>query len=291
MRASKTMERSTAPATTARPIARVRRGARAVARAREPRADGSKNSESFAGVDRGVFGDGEYADPAIRRKVFSLRERLSDAMRLENWRAAAAIRDEIEGLRMRDPRARAEDALEACVMDEDYECASNAKATIEELERDAVVERLAPCESERTSRGVRVRARSRCVTERSAPKESKWFFQYLVTITNVTNAKSVKLLSRSWLITDEEGKCEAVRGAGVVGKQPLIRPGETFEYASSTPLNTRRGTMEGFYRFVEVERRDEARAENAPIDLSREDDVDAFNVEIGVFGLSESVTM
>ena len=116
-----------------------------------------------------------------------------------------------------------------------------------------------------------------------------WFFQYVVTITNVSDS-SVKLLSRSWLITDDEGRTEAVRGAGVVGKQPTIKPGASFEYASSTPLQTKRGTMEGFYRFVAVDAEEASRAESVTMDLAREDDPSAFNVEIGVFGLSESAT-
>jgi len=232
--------------------------------------------------------ESSFADPALRRRAMRLDERLADAIALENFAAAAAIRDEMRALRARDPLARAADELEECVVREDYECASDAKMIIEELERDAVVDGLAPCESERSTRGIRVRVKSRFVPDRSAPNDSKWFFQYAVIITNVAVKKSVKLLSRSWLITDEEGRAEAVRGSGVVGKQPVIRPGETFEYTSSTTLGTPRGTMEGFYRFIEIEPREEARAEALSMDLSKEDDVDAFNVEIGLFGLSQS---
>lgn len=254
---------------------------------RDARKGGDAKSDERDGNVSPVF-ESPFADPALRRRAMRLDERLADAIALQNFEAAAAIRDEMRALRARDPLARAADELEECVVKEDYECASSAKMIIEELERDAVVDGLAPCESERATRGIRVRVKSRCVPDRSAPKDSKWFFQYVVTITNVAAKKSVKLLSRSWLITDEEGRAEAVRGAGVVGKQPLIRPGETFEYTSSTTLGTRRGTMEGFYRFIEIEPRDEARAEALAMDLSKEDDVDAFNVEIGVFGLSQS---
>ena len=267
---------------------RSRRGRAMTPRAsRDARRGGDAKSDERDRNVSPVF-ESPFADPALRRRAMRLDERLADAIALENFAAAAAIRDEMRALRARDPLARAADELEECVVKEDYECASSAKMIIEELERDAVVDGLAPCESERATRGIRVRVKSRCVPDRSAPKDSKWFFQYVVTITNVAAKKSVKLLSRSWLITDEEGRAEAVRGSGVVGKQPLIRPGETFEYTSSTTLGTRRGTMEGFYRFIEVEPRDEARAEALTMDLSKEDDVDAFNVEIGVFGLSQS---
>ena len=84
------------------------------------------------------------------------------------------------------------------------------------------------------------------------------------------------------------GTHEAREGRGG-GKQPSIRVGETFEYASSTPLKTCRGTMEGFYRFVELDSRRGAGTPWEEVAISHsEDDVDAFNVEIGLFGLSES---
>lgn len=261
--------------------ARARRAARCAARAGDAGEDGNtKRLRTTAEA---------FTDPALRRRAMRLDERLADAIACENFAAAANVRDELRALRRRDPLARAEDDLAELILREDYEKAASVKMLIEELERDAVVDGLSPCESDRTTRGVRVRVKSRCVIDRSSPKESMWFFQYVVTITNVSDS-SVKLLSRSWLITDDEGRTEAVRGAGVVGKQPTIKPGASFEYASSTPLKTKRGTMEGFYRFVAVDAEEASRAESVTMDLAREDDPSAFNVEIGVFGLSESAT-
>ena len=263
------------------------RGRRSDDHHKSPRESESESRSRRRFVDRSLD---SFDDPALRRRAMGLEERLADAIATENFLAAAKVRDEMRAVRRRDPRARCEDDLEEAIASEDYARAAKMRARLEELDRDAAAESVTPCESERTTRGVRVRARSRFVADRSAPAEGRWFFQYVITITNVSAKGTVKLLSRSWLIGDDEGRTEAARGPGVVGKQPSIRVGETFEYASSTPLKTCRGTMEGFYRFVELGPREEAqeRALGGSRDLSREDDVDAFNVEIGLFGLSES---
>ena len=295
-------------AATRRVMRTPRRDARARATPRRRSGDDHKEEENKK-KKYPPYGGGSYAydpsrcddgsmasfadairDPALRRRAVGLEERLRDCVLTENFLAAARVRDELVAVRRRDPRARCEDDLREALLREDYRRAAALRAALEEMERDAAVEAATPCESERTTRGVRVRARSRFVADRSAPEEERWFFQYVVTITNVSAEGTVKLLSRSWLIVDDEGRAEAVRGAGVVGKQPSIRRGETFEYASSTPLKTCRGTMEGFYRFVAIGPREEARerASGGAVDLTREDDVDAFNVEIGVFGLSEN---
>lgn len=255
-----------------------------------PYSSGSYYDPSHAGVDGSASFVDAIRDPALRRRAMGLEERLRDCVATQNFLGAASVRDELVAVRRRDPRARCEDDLRDALMREDYRRATTLRAALEEMDRDAAIDSATPCESERVTRGVRVRARSRFVADRSAPEEERWFFQYVVTITNVSAEGTVKLLSRSWLIVDDEGRAEAVRGAGVVGKQPSIRKGETFEYASSTPLKTCRGTMEGFYRFVALGPREEARerASGVAVDLTREDDVDAFNVEIGVFGLSEN---
>lgn len=98
--------------------------------------------------------------------------------------------------------------------------------------------------SSATTRGIRVEVVARYVAEQSAPEDGHWFFAYQVTITNLTD-RAVQLLSREWVITNAEGKIEVVRGAGVVGHQPTMRPGEGFEYVSGCPLDTPVGTMQG----------------------------------------------
>ena len=103
--------------------------------------------------------------------------------------------------------------------------------------------------SEAITRGIRVKVESEFVPERSDPHNGEFFFAYHVTIEN-HGEKNVKLLSRHWIITDGMGKEQEVKGPGVVGKQPHLRPGEAFEYTSACPLSTQIGSMHGSYRMV-----------------------------------------
>lgn len=103
--------------------------------------------------------------------------------------------------------------------------------------------------SSATTRGIRVEVESRFDPTRSRPQEGHWFFLYTIRITN-EGPGMVRLLSRHWVITDAAGKVEEVRGAGVVGRQPVLDPGESFEYTSACPLGTPFGTMHGSYQMV-----------------------------------------
>jgi ApaG protein len=103
--------------------------------------------------------------------------------------------------------------------------------------------------SEAVTRGVRVHVRSEYAPERSQPSKNQWFFLYTITISN-EGGETVQLLTRHWIITDATGHVEEVRGPGVVGKQPILRPGEAFEYTSGCPLTTPFGTMEGTYQMA-----------------------------------------
>ena len=89
--------------------------------------------------------------------------------------------------------------------------------------------------SDTTTRGVRVQVQSAYVPERSSPRESHYFFAYRVRISNV-GEETVQLVSRHWVITDGDGHVEHVQGPGVVGEQPVLEPGESFEYTSFCPL-------------------------------------------------------
>jgi ApaG protein len=100
-----------------------------------------------------------------------------------------------------------------------------------------------------TTRGVRVEVRSAYVPERSFPADSQYFFAYRIRITN-TGEETVQLLSRHWVVTDGDGRVEHVRGPGVVGEQPVLEPGEAFEYTSFCPLPTPIGSMHGTYQMV-----------------------------------------
>ena len=99
------------------------------------------------------------------------------------------------------------------------------------------------------TRGVRVVVAPRYVAEQSEPGRSHYLFAYQVTIRNEGD-ETVQLLSRHWIITNGEGKTEEVRGPGVVGEQPKLAPGESFQYTSGCPLGTPVGTMHGSYQMV-----------------------------------------
>jgi ApaG protein len=100
--------------------------------------------------------------------------------------------------------------------------------------------------SDTTTRGIRVEVEGAFLPERSDLAASCFFFSYRVRITNV-GEETAQLLSREWIITDAEGNVERVVGPGVVGEQPVLGPGESFEYTSFCPLPTAVGTMEGRY--------------------------------------------
>jgi ApaG protein len=99
------------------------------------------------------------------------------------------------------------------------------------------------------TRRIRVTVTPRFVEEESSPDEGRFFFAYTVEITNL-NPDRVQLRARHWRIIDGQGHMQEVRGAGVVGKQPVLAPGETFTYTSGCPLTTPDGTMEGVYIMV-----------------------------------------
>ncbi len=103
--------------------------------------------------------------------------------------------------------------------------------------------------SEAVTRGIRVRVEPRFDPQRSQPAIGRWFFLYTVTIENLGD-ETVQLLTRHWVITDGAGRVEEVRGAGVVGEQPVLEPGEAFSYTSGCPLTTDVGKMEGSYQMV-----------------------------------------
>ena len=87
------------------------------------------------------------------------------------------------------------------------------------------------------------------LAEQSDPSADRYVFTYTITITN-SGTVAAQLISRHWIITDAENVTQEVKGLGVVGEQPLLRPGEHFEYTSGTALATPVGTMRGAYQMV-----------------------------------------
>jgi ApaG protein len=100
-----------------------------------------------------------------------------------------------------------------------------------------------------TTRGIRIEVESFYDDERSSPAERQYLFTYRVRITN-DGSEAAQLLSRRWVITDAEGQTQVVSGPGVVGEQPVLAPGQSFEYASFCPLTTAVGAMQGSYQML-----------------------------------------
>ena len=92
----------------------------------------------------------------------------------------------------------------------------------------------------------RVEVVPRYLPDQSAPAQGHYVFAYTITITN-TGDVAAQLISRTWNVNDAQGHTEKVKGLGVVGHQPLLQPGEKFEYTSGTRLRTPTGTMHGSY--------------------------------------------
>jgi len=103
--------------------------------------------------------------------------------------------------------------------------------------------------SEAVTNNVRVEVESQYSAERSQPFQNRWFFHYTVRITNEGD-ESVQLLSRHWIATDANGQTQEVKGPGVVGEQPVLGPGESFQYTSGWPLKTSAGVLRGTYQMV-----------------------------------------
>ncbi len=100
-----------------------------------------------------------------------------------------------------------------------------------------------------TTRAIQVTVRPQYLPQQSDPAKSTYVWAYFVRIENKGDV-AVQLLSRHWKITDGLGRLQEVRGPGVVGKTPLLQPGEVFEYNSGTPLSTPSGFMSGTYQMV-----------------------------------------
>ena len=98
-----------------------------------------------------------------------------------------------------------------------------------------------------STRGIAVRVEPTYLESRSSPDSSQYFWAYRVIIEN-QGWETVQLLSRHWMITNARGELTEVKGPGVVGEQPLLKPGESFEYTSGAPLNTPSGMMGGAYQ-------------------------------------------
>jgi len=102
-----------------------------------------------------------------------------------------------------------------------------------------------------TTRGITVRVAPSFLADQSDPMAGRWVWAYHIRIENDSD-ETVQLLSRHWMITDGRGRVEEVEGPGVVGEQPVIAPGRSFDYVSGCPLPTPSGIMRGSYQMVDA---------------------------------------
>ena len=122
-----------------------------------------------------------------------------------------------------------------------------------------------------TQYAIAIEIQTTYLPDQSEPDQDRFAFSYTVKITNKGKV-AAQLISRHWLIEDANGKVAEVKGLGVVGHQPFLKPGETFEYSSGTPLATSTGSMSGSYFFVA-------------------EDGERFDAEIPAFSLSMPRTL
>jgi ApaG protein len=116
------------------------------------------------------------------------------------------------------------------------------------------------------TRGIRVSVKSIYIAERSSPARGQYAFAYTVTIAN-EGRETAQLRTRHWIITDGDGNVHEVKGEGVVGAQPVLQPGQSFEYTSWCPLPTPHGSMHGSYQMLTADG-EEFDAEIAPFSLA-----------------------
>lgn len=121
------------------------------------------------------------------------------------------------------------------------------------------------------TRNIEITVTPRYMPDRSSPESGQYFWAYTIEISNLGN-ETVQLKTRTWLITDAQGREQEVRGAGVVGEEPTLGPGESFEYTSGVPLQTSSGFMAGSYGMVT--------ADGEPFDV----EVPAFSLDSGKAG-------
>ncbi len=242
--------------------------------------------------------------PSIAKQRATLTRELDEAVAAEDYATAASLRDALLALDASDPVARLKTALQAAIEEERFSDAATLRDELKAALQSTTNLAEIPVSSDTVTRNIRVRVKSFYVPQQSSPTRGLYFFAYSITITN-EGEQTVMLRNRHWLITDEEGQTEDVRycvwvvvvcdtsdvwdhletspplvhnnttidrGAGVVGAQPILNPGESFQYSSACPLRTPIGSMQGEYEF-------------AVLDASGEWG-EVFEVEIGRFGLN-----
>lgn len=123
-----------------------------------------------------------------------------------------------------------------------------------------------------TTNFIKVTVTPYYLESRSVPIEELFCWAYNVTIENI-GPDTVQLLNRHWIITDAKGLTKEVKGAGVIGEQPILKPGQKHEYTSSVPLNTQSGLMTGTYQMIKLNENEQQ--EGSPFKV----DIPAFSLD------------
>lgn len=194
-----------------------------------------------------------------------LKQQMRVAALNEDYKEAARIRDTLKVMEDQEPALRLQNLLKQAISEERFEDAAKYRNELQLIAPDALLK----CFSDTTTLGIRIQVRSVYVKGRSQPSKGQYFFAYRIRISNGSN-RPVQLVRRHWAITDATGKTEHIWGIGVIGEQPVLLPGTSFEYSSACPVGTATGKMEGDFGMKYV---DKVRS-------------DLFNVLIGPFALS-----
>jgi len=173
----------------------------------------------------------------------------------EDYETASKLRDMLQELVKQDPVISLKQQLESSIDEENYEVAAQLRdrllgmgvAGVRHGDNAQLGYSRRSQHSSTVTENIRVEVESRHVPDHSFPEQNRYFFSYKVKITN-EGKDVVQLKSRHWVIIDGNGKMEQIRGPGVVGEQPILSPGQSFEYTSACPLRTENGTMQGEYQ-------------------------------------------
>ncbi|RYR77518.1 hypothetical protein Ahy_A01g002007 isoform A [Arachis hypogaea] len=196
-----------------------------------------------------------------------LKQQMEVAAKSEDYKEAARIRDSLKLFEEEEPVLRLRRLLKEAIADERFKDAAKYRDELKSIAPHSFLK----CSSDATTLGIRVQVRSIYIEGRSQPSKGLYFFAYRIRISNNSD-QPVQLLRRHWIITDGNGKMENVflfpfesmvfpvqhnfyaLGSGVVGEQPTILPGTSFEYSSACPLNTPNGRMEGDFEMIHIDK-------------------------------------
>lgn len=194
-----------------------------------------------------------YQPPSDVERFVEVEQKLKAAVEAEDFSMAAELRDRLRELQLADPVCRLAEELQQAVEAQDFKAAARLRDELAKLRPPPPPEGQpggleAATSSCASTEGVTVSARSFHMRD---PSIDSFRFGYRIKITNDSD-RTVRLMERHWIITSDRGQIREVRGPGVVGEQPVLSPGESYEYQSTCFLPTRRGTMQGHFEMYRL---------------------------------------